>query len=126
MATTAPPANPTSAPSFASRLLAVRNERGMKRSEVAARIGSTGPAYGRYERGDRVPSVETAQRIAAALGVSLDYLVGETTVVIKDRRMLYRLEVLERVSPKHRERILYTLDVLLRDAQADTLDARLS
>ena len=122
MSATTTPARAT----FATRLMTVRNERGMKRSEVAERIGSTGPAYGRYERGDRIPSVETAKGIADALGVSLDYLVGDTSVVVKDRRMLYRLEVLDRVSPEHRDRILYTLDVLLKDAQADTLDSRLS
>ena len=32
---------------------------------------------GKYERGEPVPSIEVAKKIADALGVSLDYLVGE-------------------------------------------------
>jgi len=32
---------------------------------------------GKYERGDASPSIEVAKKIADALEVSLDYLVGE-------------------------------------------------
>jgi len=34
---------------------------------------------GKYERGYAIPSIEVAKRIADALEVSLDYLVGEGT-----------------------------------------------
>lgn len=119
-------ASTLSAEEFATRLRTVREERGVKRAELARRLGTTGQAYGRYERGERIPSVAIAKGIADALGVSLDYLVGEASAAVKDRRMLYRLELLDRVAPAHRERILYALDALLKHAQADALDARLS
>jgi transcriptional regulator with XRE-family HTH domain len=32
---------------------------------------------GKYERGEAAPSIDFAKRIADALGVTLDYLVGE-------------------------------------------------
>ena len=107
---------------FARRLHDLRRERGLTRAAVAERIGTTGPIYGRYERGERAPAVDTALRIAHALGVSLDYLVGDAPAHQRDRGLLYRLEVLERIPPQHRERILYTLDVLLKDAQAASLE----
>jgi len=35
-----------------------------------------------------------AKKIVEALGVSLDYLVDDITVLVKDKKMIYRLEVL--------------------------------
>lgn len=32
---------------------------------------------GKYERGEAIPSIDAAKKIADALEVSLDYLVGE-------------------------------------------------
>jgi len=79
--------------------------------------------YARYER---TPAIDTAHAIARALDVSLDYLVGDAAGVARDQSMMYRLELLAAVPAEHRERILYTLDVLLRDAQAASLDSRLA
>jgi hypothetical protein len=40
--------------------------------------------------------------------------------------MIYRLEVLEKVNPADKERILYMLDVMLNDAQNDSLQEKLN
>ena len=109
-------ATDTTISTFAARLKALREAKGLKRAEVADRIGTTGPIYGRYERGERTPAIDTARAIAQALDVSLDYLVGDAGEPVRDQAMLYRLEVLQQVAPQHRERILHTFDVLLKDA----------
>lgn len=106
----------SNSPTFAQRLLIVRQERGMKRSEVAERIGSTGPAYGRYERGERVPSIETAKIIADALGVSLDYLVGDAPEPMRDRDMIARIEAIAKLTPERRSTLLDVMDAYLRDS----------
>ena len=56
-----------------------RLERGMTQSELAhaARVGAN--YIPRLERGELVPSVEAAYRIARALGVSLDDMCGRTS-----------------------------------------------
>jgi transcriptional regulator with XRE-family HTH domain len=46
----------------------------------------------RYERGKAVPSIEAAKKIADALEVSLDYLVGEGVNSKFDKRTLERLQ----------------------------------
>ena len=81
---------------------------------------------GKYERGDASPSIEAAKKIADALDVSLDYLVGDTTVLLKDKKMLYRLEILQKVNPVHKDRILYMLDLMLKDAQSNSLQEKLA
>ena len=111
---------------FGNRLKTVREEKGLKREEVASKIGTSAAIIGRYERDERTPSIEIAKKIAEALEVSLDYLVGETSVLLKDRKMIYRLEILQKVKPAYKERILYMLDVMLKDAQNKSLQEKLA
>lgn len=111
---------------FGNRLKVVREEKGLKREDVAKKIGTSAAIIGRYERNERTPSIDIAKNIAEALDVSLDYLVGDTTVLLKDRKMLYRLEILQKVNPAYKDRILYMLDVMLKDAQSNSLQDKLA
>ena len=58
------------------RLIAAREKAGKSQEQVAEAVGVTQAAYSYYEHGYKVPSLPVAKRIAATLGVSLDYLVG--------------------------------------------------
>jgi len=111
---------------FGYRLKIVREEKGLKREDVAKQIGTSAAIIGRYERNERTPSVDIAKNIAEALEVSLDYLVGDTTVLLKDKKMLYRIELLQKINPDYKDRILYMLDVMLKDAQNNTLQDKLA
>jgi len=111
---------------FGNRLKIVRDEKGLKRDVIAERIGTSAAIIGRYERGERTPSVDIAKRIAEALEVSLDYLTGDTSVLVKDKKMIYRLEVLQKVNPDYKNRILYMLDLMLKDAQSNMLSDKLA
>ncbi len=95
----------------------IRKEKAMTREELADIIGTSAPIVGRYERDEVTPSVEVALRIANALGVSLDFLVGNSSSAVKDKKMMYRIELLQKMGTQERERILYVLDTLLKDAQ---------
>jgi hypothetical protein len=69
--------------------------------------------------------VDIAKNIADALRVSLDYLAGEESTLIKDKKMLYRIELLEKLNPNYKDRILYMLDLMLKDAQSASLKEKL-
>jgi len=111
---------------FGYRLKIVREEKNLKREDVANKIGTSAAIIGRYERNERTPSIDIAKNIAEALEVSLDYLVGDTTVLLKDKKMLYRIELLQKINPDYKDRILYMLDVMLKDAQNNTLQDKLA
>jgi len=64
--------------------------------------------------------------MADALDVSLDYLTGSTNFVIQDKKMLYRLELLQKIAQPERERILLVMDSLLRDAQINLTQQKLA
>lgn len=100
---------------FGNRLKIVREERALKREDIAQKIGTSAAIIGRYERGERTPSVDIAKKIAEALEVSLDYLVGDTSVLIKDKKMLYRLELMQQISEEDRKTVLKVMDSLLKE-----------
>lgn len=70
-----------------------------------------------YKRGDIKPSIEVVIKIADALEVSLDYLVGNTSLEI-DKGALKRLEDLSKM-PKDEQQSLYkVIDAFIRDFKA--------
>jgi transcriptional regulator with XRE-family HTH domain len=97
-------------------IVELRKQKGLTRDELGKQIGTSGAVIGRYERNEITPSVEIAKKMADALEVSLDYLIGSTSLNL-NKKMLYRLELLENLGKEERDRILYVMDSLLRDAQ---------
>jgi transcriptional regulator with XRE-family HTH domain len=91
----------------------------LSREDLGKEVGTSGAIIGRYERNEITPSVEVAANIANALDVSLDYLVGFATAVVKDKKMIYRLELLDKVSKEDKDTILKVVDSLLKDAQTE-------
>ncbi len=50
-------------------LKAIRVGQNLTQQEVARKAGLSQPAYSNIENGERMPSVETAKRIGAVLGI---------------------------------------------------------
>lgn len=61
---------------FPSRLQKLREQKRISRRVLSELCGLSKNAISRYERGERVPSLEDAAVIAAYFDVSLDYLYG--------------------------------------------------
>lgn len=64
--------------SFGERLRQIRKEMGETQDEFAAKIGTSKQVLSRYENGQRIPKISLVEGYAKALGVSVDYLMGET------------------------------------------------
>lgn len=62
---------------FPKRLQSLREKRGLSRRTVAELCGISKSALCRFERGERVPDLETAAVLADFFFVSLDYLAGK-------------------------------------------------
>lgn len=72
-----------------------------------------------YERGEMTPSVDSAQKLAAILGTTVGYLLGEAgqAGALKDPDMLRRLNDINSLPPKDKEALLLNIDAFLRDAK---------
>ncbi|MBQ8087896.1 MAG: helix-turn-helix transcriptional regulator [Clostridia bacterium] len=63
---------------FGKRLREVRQTREIMQEQLAEMADISRVMIGRYETTDQLPALDTLVRIADALGVSADYLLGRT------------------------------------------------
>jgi transcriptional regulator with XRE-family HTH domain len=61
---------------FRARLTSQREQRGLTQAELGAKAGMAPGAISHFETGQRLPSLESAVRLADALECSVDYLLG--------------------------------------------------
>lgn len=93
----------------------LRKKRSMSRENLGSMVGTSAAVIGRYERGEITPSVEIANKIAQALEVSLDYLVGNASSMFKDKKILERIETIANMPEKEQVQIFSVIDALIRD-----------
>lgn len=77
---------------FPGRLRAAREKRGLNQGELASRAGLQASAISHFETGTRKPSFDNLRRLADALEVTTDYLLGRVTdsQVLAGADKLYR------------------------------------
>jgi transcriptional regulator with XRE-family HTH domain len=102
---------------FGERLLVIRKAKKISQEELAKAIGVHAPVIGRYERGEVKPSIEVATKLAEALQVSLDYLVGNSNLEV-DKSTLERMEEVSKMPDDDRKQIFMVIDALIRDFKA--------
>jgi transcriptional regulator with XRE-family HTH domain len=101
-----------------SKIVELRKENNLSRDELGKNVGTSGAVIGRYERNEITPSIEVAAKMANALNVSLDFLVGNTSLMIKDKKILERLENIDRMSEQEKNQLFNVVDALIRDFNA--------
>jgi len=102
---------------FGERLALVRKKKKVSQDELAKTIGVHAPVIGRYERNEVKPSIEVATKMAEALQVSLDYLVGFADYEL-DNSLTQKILDIQKLNDEDRTSIIKTIDALLRDAKA--------
>ena len=71
---------------FANAMHTLRKQKKMSLEELAQKIGTHKQMLSRYERGERVPKITMANKIAEALGTTLDEMMGiEATMTMEDQ-----------------------------------------
>ena len=76
---------------------------------------------GKYERGEAVPSIEAAKKIADAFEVSLDYLVGEGINSKFDKKTVKRLQDIEKLDAGDKEHVFAMLDAFLAKSKMQAI-----
>ncbi len=77
---------------FPERLQAAREKRDLSQGDLAKRAGFQASAISHFETGSRKPSFDNLRRLADALEVTTDYLLGrvEDTDSLADADILFR------------------------------------
>jgi len=99
-------------------ITALRDKKGWSQAELADNSGVSRVMIGKYERGEAVPSIDAAKKIADALEVSLDHLVGEGLMNGFDKKTLKRFQELEHLEDDKKKTLFDLIDTYIRDAKA--------
>ncbi len=102
---------------FGEHITTLRKRKSISQSELGKAVGTSGDIIGKYERDEVKPSVEVAAKIADALEVSLDFLVGKTNVEI-DAKALKRLQDIQKLNDTDKATVFEMVDAFLRDRKA--------
>jgi len=100
---------------FGDRMMQARKDKSLSRDELGKVISTSGAIIGRYERNDMKPSIEIAAKVALVLNVSLDYLVGNISLEVKDKSMLRRLENIAKMPGGKKDELFNVIDAYIRD-----------
>jgi transcriptional regulator with XRE-family HTH domain len=117
---------------FGVRLSQLRERVHLSMTQLAALIGVDYMQVSRYEKGQTLPSLETAVRLARALEVSLDLLVngGEApsalAAPLTNPRLRERMRQLEAIPAERQELVLRVLDTVIAGHELEDLGRRLS
>lgn len=69
---------------FSDILRAMRDRQGLSQSDLAKKTGLQPSAISHFETGQRSPSFDNLRKLADALGVSIDHLLGREVEVDSD------------------------------------------
>lgn len=95
-------------------ILILRKKKGISQADLGKAIGTSGDIIGRYERDIMTPSIDVIIKVADELGVSIDYLVGNTSLEL-DKATLKRLEEISKLSDDAKQYIFEHMDMMIRD-----------
>lgn len=98
------------------RIRALRHQRGITQAELGRKAGSIAPAeVSKFENARRSPSLDSLQRIADALEVPLQDLVGPSPSGDRDRTLQALMARLRGVPVERLRTVLHVVDALLQE-----------
>lgn len=98
---------------FGERILSLRKKTKWSQSDLAKKIGTSAPIVGRYERNEIKPSIEVAKKLADELGVTIDYLIGGSDLMISDKKLLDKMKDIESLNEEDKKQVYYVIDMAL-------------
>jgi transcriptional regulator with XRE-family HTH domain len=117
VARTAKKPAPASEETFGRRLARLRKARGYTQTELGEILGVSQRVMTYYERETERPPAHLLTRMAEVLGVRTDELLGleapKIPAAIKNRRLLRRLQELDRLPKRDQQALLRTIDAFL-------------
>ena len=110
----------TSDETIGQRLARFRRDRGITQTELAEMLGIAQPMISGYERDTLRLHGELIVQLAKILNVTADELLGldemKSTMPVKNKRLLRKLQDLDRLPRRDQEAVLRTIDAFLQKA----------
>ena len=117
---------------FGVRVTRFRERQQLSITQLAGRLGVDYMQVSRYEKGESLPSLYTAVRLARALQVSVEELVTGSEPpgpaeppVFENKRLFERMRELDRLPLERQELALRVLDTVITGHELESLAQRL-
>lgn len=94
----------------------LRKRKKLSQAELGKIVGTSGDIIGKYERDEVKPSIEVVIKIADALDVSIDFLVGKSSIEL-DTPTIKRLQDMQKLNVEDKNHVFAMMDAFLRDAK---------
>src|ERR1700729_1256800 len=98
---------------FGEKITVLRKQLKWPQDDLAKKIGTSAPIVARYERNEITPSIDVAAKIAEALNVTVDYLVGQSESMVIDKNLVRRMEDIEALPTEEKDKVYYFIDMAL-------------
>lgn len=95
-------------------IMLLRKKKGLSQAALGKSVGTSGDIIGRYEREIITPSIDVIIKIADALEVSIDFLVGKTTLTL-DKDTLQRFKDISNLSDENKNFIFKMVDMAIQN-----------
>jgi len=92
--------------------------RNSMQSRTRHQMRARGDIIGKYERGEHSPSIEITTKLAEALEVSVDYLLGKERFGKYDKEAIKRLEGIQKMDADTKQKLFDIIDTYIRDSKA--------
>ena len=100
------------------RLSELRKAKNWSQSDLAKAVDASRDIIGKYERSENAPSIEMAMKLAEALDVTVDYLLGKERFGKYDKESVERLQEIQNLDDGTRRTLFSIIDTFVRDAKA--------
>ena len=106
--------------SFSERLVQLRENRELKKKDLAAILNVSASCISQYEKGTSIPGYDVLLKLSQYFGVSIDFLLANDSDPLLDLGNVYTgkitylslLRACEAIPPKNREALLTVIHAL--------------
>lgn len=100
---------------ISDKISTLRKERKWSQTELAKQIDASREIIGKYERGENLPSIEMALKMAKAFGVTVDYLIGEGEYASFDKDTVDRITNIQNLDQSTRSILFNLIDTYIQN-----------
>lgn len=100
------------------KITQLRKEKSLSQTELANIVGASREAISKYERGEAVPSVDVAARIADAFEVTIDFLIGKNHTLAVDKKTLKRMQDIDSLDEGTKDKLFFLIDNVIQNTNA--------
>ena len=105
---------------FGENVAITRKRKKLSQADLGKLVGTIAVTIGRYERGEIKPSIDIATKIADALDVSLDYLVGSTDAVL-EKSLVKKITEIQQLPDDKKNVVMTLLDAFLKQTKLQSI-----